>query len=423
MSRAGSASLRRPSLEERRQAVLAAADLRGIAQRAGTVLAKVGPEDKGRCPVCGGGGFTIYRKGARWHCFSACDTGGNAIDLAMRIDGLPFLAAIEKLEAENGLADRFASAAVYAPPSSALTAAALAARAAVAEKAAKQRAAEAAEEEAKRKRILARACKIWDEARPLVPSTVSGRGDLGWRYLCDRGLDMGLLARTLVPDTLRLHPGLGHPAEWNEAAGTFGRRWPALLARVTDAAGDTIAVQTIWLDPEPQAAPPAVADFIGSASRIWRPPLDPSKRALGAWSGGACRLFAPVPGRPLAIAEGIEKALAYRQLYGVPCWAAMFAANFHGLAEALIALTCLRQAPSEIVFACDANAPLANKKTGRVIAADGISIFHARKGAAKLVAAGVAARIVKPPAGSDWSDVLVAQLSGAKACGHKGGAA
>jgi hypothetical protein len=412
MSRVGSASSLRPSLETRRAAVLAAVDLRTLAARAGAALVKTGVELKGRCPVCGGGAFTIYRKGSRWHCFSACDTGGNAIDLAMKIDALPFLAALEKLEGENGLA-------AWQPS---LAASAVAGRAAAAAKAEQRRLAEASAEEAKRKRIQARAAAIWDEAKSLAP------GDLAWRYLADRGIDLDLLAPCLATDALRLHPGLGHPADRNEDAQAFKRRWPALLARVSDAAGHMVAVQSIWLDPEPQEAPPDIAAAIGRVSRIWRPAgLDPAKRALGAWSGGACRLFAPEPGCELAIAEGIEKALAYRQLYGVPCWAGMFAANFHGLADDLIALcggSPIRseQGPSEpgpsaIVFACDANAPLINKKTGRMIAAEGISIYHARKGAAKATAAGIAARIVKPPAGSDWSDVLAAQLARQRGAG------
>ena len=63
---------------------------------------------------------------------------------------------------------------------------------------------------------------------------------------------------------------------------------------------------------------------------VWRirPALEGQveRRGLGPTKGNACRL-SQAPGPTLAIAEGVEDALAYGELSGVPCWAALSAGN------------------------------------------------------------------------------------------------
>lgn len=378
----------RISWPERKANVLAATDLKSLVESAGATVVKTTSEYKGSCPICGGGGFTLYEDATRWHCFSACDTGGNAIDFVVRYDQIEFVPAIEKLEARAGI-----SAPTTWQPE----------RVRAARAAADKRKIDDARGRLKRQaNMLLYAAEIWDGARPLSPL------DAAWRYLADRGLPMSDLMARLAPDTLRFHPGLGHPQE-RTGPGSFARLWPALVVRVTDLSGALRAVQTIWIDPTTQEAPSDIQAAIGRSRRIWRPVhLDPAKRATGSWQGAVCRLFAVEPGRPLALAEGIEKAMAYTALYGVPCWAVMFAANFQSLSPGLVDLP--GETPSEIVYAVDINKPLVNKRTGKVIAPDGVSIQHAREGLAILRKAGRAARIVRPPAGSDWSDVLVAHL-------------
>ncbi len=384
---------RRISWPERKASVLSAVNLQSLVETAGARLVKTASELKGNCPVCGGGAFTIYADGARWHCFSACNTGGTAIDFVMRYDDIEFLPALEKLEDIAGLGDRSVSP-TWDPERSRVAREAEAARKTADERQRLQQ----------QGKMLLRAAAIWDQSRSLRPF------DCAWQYLADRGLPMADLAARLSPDTLRFHPGLGHRQEWSEESRTFARLWPALIVRVTDLTGAIRAVQTIWIDPTTQAAPPEIRDALGKERRIWRPRhLDPAKRALGPWSGAVCRLFPIVPGRPLALAEGVEKAMAYTALYDVPCWAVMFAANFNELSKSL--LTLPQGAPSEIIYAVDINKPLVNKNTGKVVAPDGLSIKCARDGIARLLAQGRAARIVKPPAGSDWSDVLVAHLA------------
>lgn len=80
---------------------------------------------------------------------------------------------------------------------------------------------------------------------------------------------------------------------------------PAMLAAVSLDEGP-IAIHRTFVDP----VNPAKAPFA-------KP-----KRALGAFHGGAVRLFAPRDGK-LGLAEGIESALSARALTRVPCWATL----------------------------------------------------------------------------------------------------
>lgn len=50
-----------------------------------------------------------------------------------------------------------------------------------------------------------------------------------------------------------------------------------------------------------------------------------SRKVFGFPNGGAVRLFVAKPPESLAIAEGIETAVAFSQLYGIPTWAVLSA--------------------------------------------------------------------------------------------------
>ena len=115
-------------------------------------------------------------------------------------------------------------------------------------------------------------------------------------YLAGRGIDLAELARQ--PRSLRFHAGL-----WNRES---GRRWPGMVAAVTNDAGDMVAVHRTWL---------TRADD----GRWTKAPLNDAKMSLGRLAGGSIRLWRGASNKPLArapageavaIGEGIETALS-----------------------------------------------------------------------------------------------------------------
>lgn len=100
--------------------------------------------------------------------------------------------------------------------------------------------------------------------------------------------------------------------------------------------------------------------------------------------GGAIPLYPPQSDLPLAIAEGIETALAVRQATGWPVWAAI-SAN-------LMPHVPLPQGVKEVVVAADH---------------DRAGLRAAQELAQRLVGLGVKVRLAVPPKeGQDWLDVL-----------------
>jgi hypothetical protein len=155
-----------------------------------------------------------------------------------------------------------------------------------------------------------RAMALWLACNPVE------RGDVVWRYLADRGIDLGRLPR--VPSVLRCHPGL-----WN---GESQRAWPAMVALITDADGKNCAVHRTWLEERNLA--------FEDGPRVGKAPLKDPKLSLGPFRGGYIRLWRGAKGRPwssiepgetLLIAEGIEDLLSYVQFE--PQWRAACAVS------------------------------------------------------------------------------------------------
>jgi hypothetical protein len=107
--------------------------------------------------------------------------------------------------------------------------------------------------------------------------------------------------------------------------------------------------------------------------------------------GGAIRLFPLEEGQPLALAEGIETALAVREATGWPAWAT--------IAAPFMKEVVLPPEVKEVVIAADHDRA-------------GIDAAHAL--ARKLIREGRKVRIAVPPEeGEDWLDVLVRVKDGA----------
>lgn len=128
---------------------------------------------------------------------------------------------------------------------------------------------------------------IWSEARPPEGSPVE-------KYLRGRGLTLP------IPPTIRHNPNL----TYSQA----GLKFHALVAAIQAPDRHVVGVHRIYLLHD------------GRKAQVASP-----KMSLGPVAGNAVRLAAAGP--TLALAEGIESALAFQQATGIPTWAAVSASN------------------------------------------------------------------------------------------------
>jgi putative DNA primase/helicase len=140
--------------------------------------------------------------------------------------------------------------------------------------------------------------KIWNESQPICP------GDPVYRYLSNRGIWL-----QTFPDTIRYHPALSYWINRSEKLADF----PAMVARYDSPAGEMIALHQTYLNPD---GTKATVEHV----RKFRTAVVP-----GGSIGGAIRLFQP--SRILAVAEGVETALAVHFIKGWSVWATRTANN------------------------------------------------------------------------------------------------
>lgn len=214
----------------------------------------------GRCPLHEDSSPSFGIKGDHWTCFAGCGSG-SAIDYYMRRRGVDFPTAVRELA-------NLPAAAAAAPQRPTTPARAAAER----------------------------------QVPDLVDAIMRQSGPIGDRtpahlYLWSRGLPTrqpGLLA----------HPSL--------YCHEIGKPLPALIAPITNSAGEVTAVQRIWLSDRLVIA----ADKAAIDSRAV---LDVRKKTLGSMGDGSVRLVPAA--RRMGLAEGPETAVAAAALYRVPVWA------------------------------------------------------------------------------------------------------
>ena len=222
------------------------------------------------CPLCGGTDrfqYTDKFGEGNYHCRS-CGAGGG-LKLAQGALGLKFGELLARLERQLG-AVRATTAQLPGGPSP-----------------------------EKMKRLCQH---IWHEARPVT------QGDEVDRYLRNRGLQL-----STYPRTLRFHPALGY---FEKPAGQQRSKkiaeYPAMLAVVQGSDGHAVTLHRTYLRDGRKA--------IGAQSR---------KVLSSGINGAAVRLFEV--GDELAVAEGIETALAVHLSTGKPVWAALNCGNLEKL--------------------------------------------------------------------------------------------
>jgi hypothetical protein len=138
---------------------------------------------------------------------------------------------------------------------------------------------------------LAAASALWDTAQPI-------KGSLAERHARRRSIERSL------PNCLRFHPAAPSAVYANA-----GRRRPALLAGVRDAADALCAVEVTYLAPDGAAA----------AMRLPR-------KTVGSLPLGAAVRLDPA-GDCLAVAEGVFTALSAGAALGLPVWALLSVGN------------------------------------------------------------------------------------------------
>ena len=150
-----------------------------------------------------------------------------------------------------------------------------------------------------------RLTRLWAACKPVQ---ADGKGDDSVTLYLRHRLALAAGEDLAVPQVLRLHPGLDYFHEGRPVG-----RWPAMVAAVTNLAGELVALHRTWQTTEGRKAPTPG-------------PVKKLSRAAGPVMGGCIRLSSPDPagaaGGLLGIAEGIETAMAARQASGVPTVAA-----------------------------------------------------------------------------------------------------
>ena len=215
--------------------------------------------------------------------------------------------------------------------------------------------------------------RIWSEAVPIQA------GDPVWTYLEHRGIRLDV-----VPRVLRCHPALpywltggAHPVR----LGTF----PAMLAAVQGEEGRTVAIHRTYLQANGEKA-----DIRDPATGERLPVKKLKTRRDGVMPGSAVRLFAPVDGR-LVVTEGIETALAVREVTGTAVWACVSASG--------LASVALPPEVSEVFVAGDNDGNHAGQRAAGVLAE-------------RVKKEGRAVTVLFPSSpGLDWLDVLNSERS------------
>jgi Toprim domain len=201
------------------------------------------------------------------------------------------------------------------------------------------------------------AWKIWDEAKDYGP---------GFDYLRYRGIDPAY-----ADAELRSHPDLPY---------SEGGSFPALIGRITGPDGDFAGIWRIYV----------------AKNGKGKAPVEAPKRGLGVAHRGAIRIGGVE--NFIGIAEGIETALAVRQLLKeqtgllIPVWAALSANGMQSV-EVPSSVRHVRIYPDADLPRLDRGKPSVGLTAAKVLAS-------------RLEHEAVNVSIIRPPVGSDWLDRL-----------------
>ncbi|WP_267381773.1 MULTISPECIES: CHC2 zinc finger domain-containing protein [unclassified Sphingomonas] len=237
----------------------------GAAAKAGVKLARAGRELKGCCPFHPdrSPSFTIYADDRRFQCFG-CGAEGDVLDFVQRAYGVKLRGAIEMLD--GGVLREIEQHRAPAKPKADMRAA----------------------------------------AQRIVDASVPIEGTPAAAYLRWRGITMDL------PHTLRFARLAPPQIEGNGLRAANGPGLlPALIAIVTDPAGELVGLQRTYLTEDGRKAATTPTD----TDR--KPKV---KYSLGNVVGGAIQIGAPAAS--MLVTEGLEDGLTLAQALGRSVWVA-----------------------------------------------------------------------------------------------------
>lgn len=195
--------------------------------------------------------------------------------------------------------------------------------------------------------------RIWSESQKREA------GDFVDAYLSGRGLG------PVKCDAMRCHPAAIY-YEGGESAGSF----PAMVAMLVSKTGEPKSLHMTYISGDGKAP-------VKSPKKMLPP--------IGKIAGSAIRL-SPIQ-ETIAIAEGIETALAYTEITGVPCWAATNAT--------LLGQFEPPEGVGKVIVASDNDANFAGQYAAYMLAN-------------RLSLSGLSVEVDVPySAGTDWLDVLL----------------
>lgn len=246
----------------------------------------------GPCPHCGGHDryrFTDYEGNGGFICNQCTPDGGSGFDLLMLVHGYDFASAVKDVSIYLGL-DRSTSAPCRAPTPAPTTPPRI----------------ERADEQPKLLTLLS-------ECQPVTESTPVAR------YLMARGLDWPVIASDL--QNLFYHPALPYWYTTKPKGVALLARYPAMIAAIHDEQGALVGLHKTYLEPDGQGDYRKLSALHPDDGE----PLAAKKmqsRYQGSLKGAAIKLYPLNPEKSgLAVCEGIETALAVRELFGLPVYA------------------------------------------------------------------------------------------------------
>jgi|SRR5471032_305824 len=210
--------------------------------------------------------------------------------------------------------------------------------------------------------------RIWDEAQAVTP------GDEVDRYLRNRGISL-----SAYPKVLRFHPALGFYEKDASGKSCQIAEYPAMLACIQGADGHAVTLHRTYLNDGQKAL------------------QHEAKKVLSAGiNGSAIRLYDA--DEELAIAEGIETALAVHLSTGKPIWAAINAGNMERL--------WLPETVRHICIYADNDADAQFEGQARAFALARRLTTEAKETGSRKVEV-----FVPRHAGTDWADVWCSRIA------------
>lgn len=215
--------------------------------------------------------------------------------------------------------------------------------------------------------VRAKLQACWDSARPVQ------KGDPVWKYLT--------LTRQLpdnIPHVIRY---VARASYWEKGEGDRAiliGKFPMMIAKIQNPQGKPVGIHRTFLTEKGEKAP------VSKVKKLMK--------GMGI-SGGAIRLFQP--DKVLAVAEGIETALAVHAVTGQPCWATISA-------TVMTKLVVPESVETVYIYADNDSPDSKNRRAGQ----DAANAL-----ADRLRQEGREVRIVYPSsAGSDINDVWIARI-------------